>query len=441
MSKSSRWFLPPFLLVFVFVPVLLAQELPTVKPQEVGLAPERLARVHQALQEHVEKNHIAGAVALIARHGKVAYLDTVGLMDIEAKKPMRPDTIFRIASMTKPITSLAVMMLYEEGRFLLSDPVSKFIPEFHNPKVAVRSPAWSPLAPSYVLVPAKREITLRDLLVHTSGITYQFWGREYFADLYKKAGISDGLIQTEGTIADEVKKLAQVPLTNQPGEAFEYGLNTDVLGYVIEVVSGMPLDQFFQERIFTPLAMKDTHFFLPEDKVPRLAAVYTANNAGGITKLSDEPVREGEHTVYSATFHYKGPRSFLSGGAGLVSTIADYYRFVQMLLNGGEWHGVRLVSRKTVELMRSNHLGNLDMWLGSPGEGFGLGFGVVKDMGQVEDMKGSAGTYYWGGFFSTTFWIDPQEDLIGLFMTQVRPFSPHKILDQFRVLTYQALAD
>jgi CubicO group peptidase (beta-lactamase class C family) len=343
--------------------------------------------------------------------------------------------------MTKPITSLAVMMLYEEGRFLLSDPISKFIPEFKNPKVAVRSTSNSPLVPAYVLVPAKREITIRDLLTHTSGITYRFWGREYFADLYKKAGISDGPIQTEGTIADEVKKLAQLPLTNQPGEAYEYGLNTDVLGYLIEVVSGQTLDKFFQERIFTPLGMKDTHFFLPEEKLPRLSGVYVSDEAGGIKKLSDEPVQEGEHTLYSASFHYKGPRTYLSGGAGLVSTVTDYYRFLQMLLNGGELNGIRLISRKTVELMRTSHTGNLDMWLGNPGDGFGLGFGVIKDLGQASEMVGSPGTYYWGGFFSTTFWVDPKEDLIGIFMTQFRPFNPHNILQQFRVLTYQAIAD
>jgi CubicO group peptidase (beta-lactamase class C family) len=443
MKTKSRSLLNLFLLIFLFafVPPVLAQELSVVKPQEVGLSSERLDRIHKTMQEHVDKNHIAGAVMLIARHGKVAYLESVGMRDIEAKTPMQTDTIFRIASMTKPITSLAVMMLYEEGHFLLSDPISKFIPEFKNPKVAVRSNSDSPLVPPYVLVPAKREITIRDLLTHTSGITYRFWGRDYFADLYKKAGVSDGLIQTEGTIADEVKKLAQLPLTNQPGEAYEYGLNTDVLGYLVEVASGKTLDKFFQERIFTPLGMNDTYFFLPEEKLPRLSAVYTTNETGGIKKLSDDPVQEGEHTIYSANFQYKGPRTFFSGGAGLVPTITDYYRFLQMLLNGGELNGVRLVSRKTVELMRSTHTGNLNMWLGYPGDGFGLGFGVVRDIGQAGDMVGSAGTYYWGGFFSTTFWIDPKEDLIGILMTQFRPFSPYSILKQFRVLTYQAVGD
>lgn len=448
MKTKIRPLLLLFFLIFVFVcvPSVLAQELSVVKPEEVGLSPERLDRIHKVMQEHVDQNHIAGAVVLIARHGKVAYLESFGMRDIENKKPMQPDTIFRIASMTKPITSLAVMMLYEEGHFLLSDPISKFIPEFKNSKVAVRSAVLeNPFVPPYILVPAKREITIRDLLTHTSGITYRFWGRDYFADLYKEAGISDGLVQTEGTIADEVKKLAQLPLTNQPGEAYEYGLNTDVLGYLVEVISGKTLDKFFQERIFTPLNMKDTHFFLPEEKLPRLSAVYTSNETGGIKKLSDEPVQEGEHTVYSASFHYKGPRTFFSGGAGLVSTITDYYRFLQMLLNEGELNGVRLVSRKTVELMRSNHIGNLNMWLGgflgNPEDGFGLGFGVVRDIDRAGDMMGSAGTYYWNGFFSTSFWIDPKEDLIGIFMTQFRPFSPHNILKQFRVLTYQAIGD
>jgi CubicO group peptidase (beta-lactamase class C family) len=440
MKTMTRW-LAPLLALLLVAPAVLAQDLPrAARPEEVGLSSARLDTLRQVLRDHVAQKHIAGAVGLIARNGKVAFLDAVGMADSEAGTPMAPETIFRIASMTKPITSLAVMMLYEDGRFLLSDPVSRFLPEFKSPKVAVRSNRASPLEPAWAVVPARREITIKDLLTHTSGITYQFWGRPYFADLYKKAGVSDGLASAGGTMADNLKKLAALPLTNQPGDAYEYGLNTDVLGHVVEVVSGMTLDRFLQQRIFQPLAMKDTYFFLPEDKLPRLAAVYMAADGAGLRRLGDETVTEGDYIAYSTIFQSRGPRTFLSGGAGLVSTASDYARFCQMLLNGGALDGVRLVSPKTVELMRTNHLGDLAMWLGGPGTGFGLGFGVITDIGRSAQI-GYPGTYYWGGFFSTDFWIDPQEKLIGILLTQTRPYDPHNVLRQFRVLATSAIVE
>jgi CubicO group peptidase (beta-lactamase class C family) len=439
--KPATRLLTFLLALLLVVPAVLAQDLPrAARPEEVGLSSARLDTLRQVLREHVAQKHVAGAVGLIARNGKVAFLEGIGMADAEAGRPMTPDAIFRIASMTKPITSVAAMMLYEEGRFLLSDPVSRFLPEFKNPKVAVRSNGASPFEPPYALVPARREITIKDLLTHTSGITYQFWGRPYFADLYKKAGVSDGLTQTAGTMADNLKKLAALPLTNHPGEAYEYGLNTDVLGHVVEVVSGMTLDRFFEQRIFQPLGMRDTHFFLPEDKVGRLAPVYTTADGAGLRRLGEETVTEGEYIAYSTTFQYRGPRTFASGGAGLVSTATDYARFCQMLLNGGELGGVRLLSRKTVELMRVNQIGDLDMWLGGPGTGFGLGFAVIKDIGRSAQI-GSQGTYYWGGFFSTDFWIDPQEKLIGILLTQTRPYGPHDILRRFRALATSAIVE
>jgi len=440
MNVAARM-LVSLLLVLLLVPTAFAQNLPkAATPEEVGLSTARLDVLRAALRDHVAQKHIAGAVGLIVRNGKIAYLDAVGMADIEAGTPMAPDTMFRIASMTKPITSLAAMMLYEEGRFLLSDPISRFLPEFKDPKVAVRSPGGSPFVPNYVLVPAKREITIKDLLTHTSGLSYQFWGRPYFADLYKKAGVADGLLQNPGTMADNVKKLAALPLTNQPGEAYEYGLNTDVLGRLVEVVSGMSLDRFFQRRIFEPLGMSDTYFFLPEEKISRLAAVYMTADGGGLRRLSEEPVTENEYTVYTTSLQYRGARTYFSGGAGLVSTAGDYARFCQMMLNGGALNGVRLVSRKTVELMRANQTGDLDMWLGGPGTGFGLGFAVIRDVGQSAQI-GSPGTYYWGGFFSTDFWIDPQEKLVGILMTQTRPYGAANVLRQFRVLATSAIAD
>jgi CubicO group peptidase (beta-lactamase class C family) len=429
------------LVVLLLAVPVIAQDLPrAARPEDVGLSSARLERISAILRDHVDRKHIAGAVALIARNGKVAYLETIGMADVEAQKPMAPDTIFRIASMTKPITSLAAMMLYEDGQFLLTDPVSKFLPDFKDPKVGIPPAPGSPADTPYTLVPAKREITIKDLLTHTSGITYRFWGRPYFADLYKKSGVPDGLTQTPGTMAETVRKLAKLPLANQPGEAYEYGLNTDVLGHMVEVVSGMALDRFFEQRIFRPLGMKDTYFSLPEEKVSRLAAVYTAANGSGLRKVGEEIINENEHTEYSTTFQYRGPRTYLSGGAGLVSTAGDYFRFCQMLLNGGELNGVRLVSRKTVELMRASHTGDLEVGLVGPGNGFGLGFGVVKDIGQSTQIA-SADSYYWGGFFSTIFWVDPQEKLVGILLTQTRPFGPHNILSQFRVLANSAIAD
>ena len=420
------------MICLLLVPCVFAQGLPSAKPEEVGLSAERLQRVDQLMQGFIDRRQVSGTVALIARHGKVAYFKSFGMMD--EGKPMTDDTIFRIASMTKPITSVAVMMLLEEGKILLNDPISKYLPDFKNPTVLVSDGSNEG---QYHMVPAKREITIRNLLDHTSGISYGFWGRLHLAKLYADAGISDGLIQTEGTIAQGVQKLARMPLMNQPGEAWEYGLNTDVLGRLVEVVSGMPLDQFFQERIFKPLGMKDTYFFLPEEKRPRFAAVYTPSEQGGISKLPEGPVRMGP-VLFSTNWHYKGPRTYFSGGGGLVSTTSDYVRFLQMLLNGGKLDGVPLLGPKTVELMTRNHIGDLDIFLRAPGYKFGLGFAVLADpdrSGRIE----SKGEYNWSGFFYTRFWVDPKEDLIGIFMAQMRPNQHLDLDEKFRVVTYEAI--
>ena len=419
-------------IILLLTPGVLAQGLPSAKPEEVGLSAERLQRVDQLMQGFVDRRQVSGTVALIARQGKVAYFKSFGTMD--EGKPMTNDTIFRIASMTKPITSVAVMMLLEEGKILLNDPVSKYLPEFKSPSVLVSD---GPNEGQYHLVPVKREITVRHLLDHTSGISYGFWGRPHLSKLYADAGISDGLMQTEGTIAEGVRKLARMPLLNQPGESWEYGLNTDVLGRLVEVVSGMPLDQFFQERIFRPLGMKDTHFFLPEEKRARFAAVYTPSEQGGISKLPEGPVRMGP-VLFSTSWHYRGPRTYFSGGGGLVSTTSDYVRFLQMLLNGGKLDDVQLLGPKTVELMTRNHIGDLDIFLRAPGYRFGLGFAVLVDpdrSGRIE----SKGEYNWSGFFYTRFWVDPKEDLIGIMMTQIRPNAQLDLDEKFRVATYQAI--
>ncbi|HET9528879.1 MAG TPA: serine hydrolase domain-containing protein [Blastocatellia bacterium] len=416
------------LLALVSFGQTVSTSLPRAAPESVGMSSERLAKIRPALLRSVSEGRIAGAVTMVMRRGKVAHLEAVGNMD--EGRPMRADTIFRIASMTKAVTSVAVMMLFEDGKILLSDPVSKYIPEFKESKVAVPTEDRK----SFTLVPARRQITIRDLLTHTSGITYRFIGVEPWAKLYKEAGISDGLIETEGRLADKIKKLAGLPLMHHPGERYSYGLSTDVLGYLVEVVSGMTLDEFFRKRIFEPLKMKDTHFFLPEEKLPRLAAVFNQMPDGSIKRMGDEPSEQG-YLIYSSTFHYKGPRSYYSGGAGLVSTISDYARFLQMLLGGGELDGARVLSRKTVELMTVNHVGEM-----FGGQGFGLGFSVVRDLGKGSE-PGSIGQYGWGGFYYTNFFVDPEEKMIGIIMSQLFPSNNVGLHERFRVLAYQAIAD
>jgi len=405
----------------------------TASPEEVGLSAERLERIASAIQRSIEDGRIAGGVALVARHGKVVYVRAVGMADRDAKKPMRTDTIFRICSMTKPITSVAVMMLYEEGRFLLNQPLSDFIPEFKNVKVL--DPPWpqDKTSPPGALVDAKRPITIRHLLTHTSGLTYHWNPR--LGRAYAEAKLGHGLLQQEGTIGEAVKRLAAQPLLFQPGDVWEYSLADDVLGYLIEVVSGMPLDKFFQERIFKPLGMKETTFYLSQDKAPRLATAYTYYPEKGLQPITDgQVVKEGQ-MHYSADYPYRGPRSYLSGGGGLCSTAEDYYRFCQMMLNNGQWGGTRLLSRKSVELVSQNHVqGKLEDF------GYGLGFGVTSEPRFLTEL-GSVGSYYWGGFYYTTFVIDPKEDLIAIFMGQLHPAGDLNLGSKVIRLAYQAIID
>lgn len=423
-----------FLLIWGFlwslVPVF-GQGLPPAAPEAIGLSAERLARIDRVIQTYLQREEVAGAVVLVARKGQVGYYKAFGMADRENRIPMREDALFRIASMTKPITSVAVMMLYEEGHFLLDDPVSAHLPAFQAMQVLVPDS----LAPDgYRLDPAQRPITIRDLLTHSAGITYGSFGQPYIADQYRAAGISDGLTQTEGDLATMVDRLARLPLTQQPG-VWQYGLATDVLGRLVEVWSGMSLDRFFATRIFQPLGMTDTHFFLPPDKVARLPAVYTPREGGGLDRLPEDPVTYGP-TTFSTSYQYKGPRTYFSGGAGLVSTAADYARFLQMMLNGGTLDGHRLLSRKTVELMTTNQLLAPYPW----GRGYGFGLGVDVHEGPAASGRiGSAGTFGWVGFFSTRAFADPEEDLVALIMTQRWPGND--LLDRFQGLVYQAIDD
>jgi CubicO group peptidase (beta-lactamase class C family) len=419
--------LPWILVIFLIATTALAQDLPTAKPEAVGLASERLERIGKEVQQNIENKHIAGAVTLVIRRGKVAWFKAQGMADRENSKPMRTDAIFRICSMTKPITSLGAMMLYEEGRFLLDDPVSKYLPEFKNPKVYVKPSTGVPYT-----IPATKEITVRDLLRHTSGITYQW--QEILGPLYQKGDVPSGLIQYDGTLADMTKSLAAQPLLFNPGDRWEYGLGIDVIGRLVEVLSGKPLDVFFRERIFEPLGMKDTYFYLPDNKVDRLASAYTYYTDKGLQRFPDSPIVEGSF-VYSADYPYKGPKKLFSGGAGLVSTAEDYARFCQFILDGGKVGSTRLISRKTLELMSHDQLGRIDNNMG-----FGIGFGVDGAKGPLQEI-GSEGSLGWGGFFYTLFKIDPKEQMIVIFMGQLHPTGDLTLDREVLALAYQAIND
>ncbi|MGO9404551.1 MAG: serine hydrolase domain-containing protein [Terriglobales bacterium] len=424
----NRGIAVPTFFCVLFVCAAVAQDLPVVKPETVGLSSERLGRISSAVERSIDDKRIAGAVTLVARRGHVAWFKAQGMADREAGKPMRPDSMFRICSMTKPITTVAVMMLYEEGRFLLEDPISKYLPEFKNPKVLVK-PASG--APPYT-IPATNEITIRDLLRHTSGITYN-WNAD-LGPLYKDANVANGMLQYDGTIADSVKRLAGLPLLFNPGEKWEYSLSVDVLGRLVEVVSGKPLDEFFRTRIFEPLGMKDTYFYPPDNKLERLTTAYTYYDGKGLNRFPDTPITEGPFT-YSADYPVRGPKKLFSGGAGLVSTAADYMRFCQMMLDGGKVGNARLLSRKSVELMTQDQLGKI-----SPDQGFGLGFGIDGVKGPLAEL-GSPGEYNWGGFFYTAFSIDPKEQMIVIFMGQLHPDGDLTLNRQTHELAYQAIID
>jgi CubicO group peptidase (beta-lactamase class C family) len=425
--RNPRNSVSTLLYVLVLVASAFAQDLPAAKPETVGLSSERLDRISTAVQHSIDDKRIAGAVTLVVRRGHVAWFKAQGMMDREANKPMRPDTMFRICSMTKPITSVAVMMLYEEGHFLLGDPISKYLPEFKNMKVLVKPASGEPYT-----IPATKEITIRDLLRHTSGLTYD--ANPDLGHYYHDAKVATGLLPYDGTIEDNVKRLAAQPLLFNPGDRWEYSLGVDVLGRLVEVISGKPLDEFFRTRIFEPLGMKDTYFYLPDNKVERLATAYTYYADKGLNRFPDTLITEGTFS-YSADYPYRGPKKLFAGGAGLVSTAADYARLCQMMLDAGKWGNTRLISRKSVELMSQDQLGKI-----GPDQGFGLGFGVDGVKAPLGEL-GSPGQYAWGGFFYTAFTIDPKEQMIVIFMGQLHPTGGLTLDNQVRVLAYQAIND
>jgi CubicO group peptidase (beta-lactamase class C family) len=391
------------------------------------MSAERLARIDNLIKEYVDKKWIAGATVLVARNGKIVYYKGLGYDDVDKKTPMKRDVICRIASQSKAITSVAVMMLYEEGKFLLNDPVSKFIPEFKNPKVLDK---FNPADTTYTTVPAKREITIHDLLTHTSGIAYAQIGSKESNAIYYKAGVVGGIGVDKILLADKMKILGRLPLMHQPGEKWTYGLNTDLLGYLIEVVSGMSLDEFFRKRIFEPLGMKDTYFYLPKEKRSRLATLYTEDSSKHIKK-------DGETYELNGTLYVNYPNmdgTYYSGGGGLSSTAYDYSIFMQMLLNGGEYDGKRILSRSSVRMMTSNQIGDLDFG----NDKFGLGFGITTEKSVVNTPL-SPGTFSWGGMFSSSYWIDPKEKIVAQLFLQLFPNSHGDLHEKFKTLVYQAI--
>jgi CubicO group peptidase (beta-lactamase class C family) len=397
----------------------------TTSPEAAGFSSQRLRHLDRVLEEYVNKNYTPGAIALIARHGKIVYQQAFGFNDNQAHSPLKADAIMRIASQTKAITSVGVMMLFEEGRFLLDDPISKYLPAFKNPQVLNQFNARDS---TYTTVPAKREITIRQLLTHTSGISYATIGTPEANAIYAKAKVPSGIGTPQGQLREAITTLARLPLVHQPGERFTYGLNTDVLGYFIEVISGQSLDHYLRTRIFEPLGMKDTYFYLPAEKQNRLAVLYTEDAAHQTQKVSAAPGINPDYPKVAGTY--------FSGGAGLSSTIYDYTLFLQMLLNGGELQGRRLLSPATVRLMTTNQIGELN----NDGNKFGLGFGITTAKSAAR-LGVSEGSFDWGGIFGTTYWADPKTGLIALLYTQKYPNSHGDLADKFRVLVYQALVN
>lgn len=392
----------------------------------VGMSAERLARIDNMCREAIQNGEVPGMVALVARNGKIVYYKAFGKADNQSGRDLKRDDIFRIASQTKAITSTAVMMLWEEGKFGLDDPISKYIPEFKNVKVL------DTLYPngSFGASPVKKEITIRHLLTHTSGIGYGVIdGDERIRMIYKDSGITDLFSTDKVTIGESVRKLAKLPLHHQPGEKFTYSEGLDVLAYFIEVVSGMPVDKFFKSRIFDPLGMQDTWFYLPEAKSNRLVSVQKKEN----DKWIRYPV-----TFYDPDYPIKGARTFFSGGAGLSSTAKDYASFLQMYLNNGELNGIRLLSRTTIQFMLANQVGDL---LGNNGSGYGLAFGLKDQKAQDMGGQGSAGTFTWGGYFNTQYFADPKEQIIGIIMKQTQGTTTDNTGWKFDILVEQAVDD
>lgn len=396
-------------------------------PQAVSLHPSRLARIDAMCEAAIADGEVPGMVALIVRDGQIVYHKAFGLADNASGRKMKTDDIFRIASQTKAITATAVMMLWEEGKFQLDDPISKYIPEFKNPRV-LNTFRYSDT--SYTTIPANSEISIRQLLTHTSGLGYGFIDSdERFRMIYEKAGIIDAFTTKPVSLSDNIKQLAKLPLHFHPGEKYSYAEGLDVLGYFVEVISGMPFDQFLQQHLFQPLGMNDTYFYLPSNKAARLVTVQKPEDGKWVKYTG---------AGYDADYPIKGAKTYFAGGAGLSSTARDYATFLQMYLNGGELNGTRFLSRTTIASMMENQIGDL---FTDKDRNYGLAFGVLNEQGLATGGKGSVGTFDWGGYFNTSYFADPKERVIGILMKQTRYQRGDETAWKFRLLVGQAIDD
>ena len=441
MRQRSKLFLLVFAPVFVIgglwylasdANLLTSQVLPKASPEAQGFSADRLARIDDVMQRYVDEGKISGMVTLVARHGEIVHLEAYGAADRDHGVPMRTDTMFRLASISKLITTVGLLQLMEEGQLLVTDPVSKYIPEFAHTSVAIEPEGGATPDVPYTVVPTRRQITLHDLLTKTPGISYPQGPTQA---MYEALGLEHGwyFAHMDQPMCEIMRKLPSVPFHAQPGEEWFNGYTADVLGCVIELVSSMTLDDYLRTRVFEPLNMPDTYFFVPEEKADRLAAVYSAAPDGGIVR-AEGVARDGQGDFVEG----QGPGRAFSGGAGLVSTATDYARFLQMLLNGGELDGVRVLGPKTVEMISQNHVGGLFR-----NGDLGFGFNVdVREERSHDDRLGSVGMYSWSGAYFTRFWVDPSEDLLAVLLAQLLPYGGSSDLHpKFQALVYQALIE
>jgi CubicO group peptidase (beta-lactamase class C family) len=393
-------------------------------PESGGFSSERLKLLDNSMNEWVQKGFMNGGVGLVIRNGRIVYYKAVGYNDVATKEPMKKDAIFRIASQTKAITSVAIMILFDEGKLLLTDPVSKYIPSFKKQQVLDK---FNAADTTYTTLPATREITIRDLLTHTSGIGYANIGSKEANAIYAKSGITAGIGAGNESLLATMTRLGTLPLMHQPGQKWTYGLNTDLLGCLVEVISGKPLDEFFRTKIFDPLGMKDTYFNIPANKASKLVNIHYQDSTGAF-------VRSGNHLLAGPVSgdYPLIPHTYFSGGAGLSSPIMDYAIFLQMLLNGGEYNGKRILGRNTVRMMTMNQIGEIAF-----SDRFGLGFLVQTE--KNGNVPAQPGTYSWGGAFATSYWVDPKENMVMLFYRQLEATTQGHVVEKFRALTYQAL--
>lgn len=397
-------------------------------PELVGMSSKKLSKIDREMKDWVAKGWMNGGGAIIIRKGKIAYHKAFGFNDIAAKEPLQKEAIYRIASQTKAITSVAIMMLFEDGKLLLDDPVSKYIPSFKKQNVLDK---FNEKDTTFTTVPATKEVTIRELLTHTSGLGYATIGSKEANAIYAKNKISSGLGEGNNSLLDAMSRLGTLPLMHQPGAKFTYGLNTDLLGCLVEVISGENLEQFFKTRIFDPLGMKDTYFNLPAEKANRLVNLYKEEKDGSLSKATSGMLNTPVGPEYPLLKH-----SYFSGGAGLSSTLLDYATFLQMLLNNGKYNCNQLLSRNSVRIMTSNQIGDIPFG----GDKFGLGFSIVTDKSSGKTLA-QEGTFAWGGAFATSYWVDPQEKMVYLFYRQMLGSTHGDVVEKFRALTYQAIAD